>query len=121
MPLVNISILKGKSPEYIKSIADGVNTAVIECFNFPFDDRYQIIHKHESHCLEMQDRVHDRVMMHVIIRKGHSDKAKQSFYKRVSDNLLRAPGIDPSNILITMTENHDVDWSFRDGLAQFMI
>ncbi len=24
MPLVNISILKGKSPEYIKAVADGI-------------------------------------------------------------------------------------------------
>lgn len=29
MPLVNISIPKGKSPEYIKAIADGVNSAVL--------------------------------------------------------------------------------------------
>ncbi|MBT8352681.1 MAG: tautomerase family protein [Deltaproteobacteria bacterium] len=121
MPLVNISILRGKSPEYIKSIADGVNLAVLKCFNFPSDDRYQIIHEHEIHCLEMQERVHDRVMMHVIIRKGHSDKAKQSFYKEVTRNLSSDPGIDPANILIAMTENHDSDWSFRDGLAQFII
>ena len=41
MPLVNISILKGKSLEYIKAIADGVNLAVIETMGFPRDDRYQ--------------------------------------------------------------------------------
>ncbi len=38
MPLVNISILKGKSPAYIKAIADGVNSAVIETMGFPEDD-----------------------------------------------------------------------------------
>jgi hypothetical protein len=40
MPLVNISILKGKSPEYIKAIGDGVNSAVIETMGFPRGDRY---------------------------------------------------------------------------------
>ena len=59
--------------------------------------------------------------MHIIKRKGHSDKAKQSFYKKVTENLSCYPGIDPANILITMTESHDSDWYFRDGLAQFMI
>jgi len=34
MPLVNISILKGKSPEYIKAVADGINSAVIETMGF---------------------------------------------------------------------------------------
>ncbi len=36
MPLVNISILKGKSPEYIKAVADGINSAVIETMGFPW-------------------------------------------------------------------------------------
>ena len=45
MPLVNISIPKGKSREYVKAIADGVNSAVIETMGFPDDDRYQIIHE----------------------------------------------------------------------------
>jgi phenylpyruvate tautomerase PptA (4-oxalocrotonate tautomerase family) len=39
MPLVNISILKGKSPEYIKAIGDGVNSAVIETMGIPRGDR----------------------------------------------------------------------------------
>lgn len=120
MPLVNISILKGKSKGYIESVTNGVNAAIIECFNFPPDDRYQIVHEHEHHCLEMQGRVQDRVMMHIIIRKGHSDTAKQLFYRKVTAKLSDDPGIDPANILITMTENHDGDWSFRDGIAQFL-
>jgi len=27
----------------------------------------------------------------------------------------------PENILITIVENHDIDWSFRDGIAQFLV
>lgn len=120
MPLVNISILKGKSPEYIKAVADGVNSAVIETMGFPDDDRYQIISEHEPHCLEFQGRRGDRVMMYLIMRAGRSNKAKQAFYKKVTENLARDPGIDPANVLITIAENHDIDWSFRDGVAQFV-
>jgi len=70
MPLVNISILKGKSPEYIKAVADGVNSAVIETMNFPDDDRYQIIHQLDPECLQLQTREGDRVMMHLVMRAG---------------------------------------------------
>jgi phenylpyruvate tautomerase PptA (4-oxalocrotonate tautomerase family) len=49
MPLVNISILKGKPPAYVKAIADGVNSAVIETMGFPPDHRYQIITEHEPY------------------------------------------------------------------------
>ena len=53
MPLVTISILQGKSPEYIKAIADGVNSAVIESMGFPDDDRYQVIHQLDPMCLQL--------------------------------------------------------------------
>ena len=121
MPLVNISILKGKSPEYIKAVADGVNSAVIETMGFPDDDRYQIIHEIEPHCLQLQEREGDRVMMHLTMRAGRSNKSKQAFYAKAVENLADDPGIDPANVLITIVENHDIDWSFRDGVAQFVV
>ncbi len=121
MPLVNISILKGKSPDYIKAVANSINSAVIETMGFPDDDRYQIIHELEPHCLQFQDRTEDRVMMHLIMRAGRSNKSKQAFYAKVVENLAADPGIDPANVLITIVENHDIDWSFRNGVAQFVI
>ncbi len=121
MPLVNISILSGKSPEYIKAVGDGVNSAVIETMGFPLDDRYQIIHQLDSDKLQFQGRDGDRVMMHLVMRAGRSNESKQAFYKKVVENLAVNPGIQPENVLITITENHDVDWSFRDGVAQFVV
>lgn len=121
MPLVTISILKGKSPEYIQTVADGINAAVIETMGFPDDDRYQIIHQLDPECLQLQTRDGDRVMMHLVMRAGRSNKVKQAFYKKVVENLASNPGIPPANVLITITENHDIDWSFRDGIAQFVV
>ena len=121
MPLINISIPKGKSQEYVIAVADSINSAVLSTFEgFPADDRYQIIHEHESYELEYQKRTGDRVMLHLIMRSGQKPESKKAFYKRVVENLKRSPGIDPANVLITITENHDIDWSFRDGLAQFV-
>lgn len=121
MPLVNISILKGKSPEYIKAVSNGINSAVIETMAFPDDDRYQIIHEVEPQCLQFQKRIGDRVMIHLTMRVGRSNKSKLAFYARAVENLAKDPGIEPANILITIVENHDVDWSFRDGIAQFVV
>jgi len=121
MPLVNISIIKGKSPEYIKAVADAVNSAVIETMGFPDDDRYQIIHQLEPECLQLQGREGDRVMMHLVMRAGRSNKSKQAFYKRVTEKLENSLSIPAANVLITITENHDIDWSFRDGIAQFVV
>lgn len=121
MPLVNISILKGKSPEYIKAVADGINAAVIKTMGFPDDDRYQDIHQLDPECLQLQTRDGDLVIMHLVMRAGRSNKSKQAFYKKVTENLTDNPGIPAANVLITITENHDIDWSFRDGVAQFIV
>lgn len=120
MPLVNISILSGNSPEYIKAVADGVNSAVIETMDFPTNDRYQIIHQLSPDCLQYQERDADRVMIQLIMRAGRSDKSKKAFYAKVVENLSADPGIAPKNVFITITENHDIDWSFNNGIAQFV-
>ena len=101
--------------------AELIPSAVIETMGFPDDDRYQIIHECEPHCLQLQERTGDRVMMHLIMRAGRSNKSKQAFYAKAVENLSKDPGIDPANVLITIVENHDIDWSFRDGVAQFVV
>lgn len=120
MPLVRISILKGKPPEYAVAVGDAVNAAVIETMAFPADDRYQIITEHEPHMLQLQTREGDRVMMSLLMRGGRTPEQKKAFYRKVTQNLERNPGIKPANVMITIGENHDIDWSFRDGIAQFI-
>ena len=97
MPLVTISILKGKSPAYIKAVTDGINLAVIETMGFPADDRYQVVHELAPECLQLQEREGDRVVMHLVMRAGRSNKAKQAFYRRVVEKLAADPGILPEH------------------------
>lgn len=47
MPLVRISLLKGKSPDYIRAISDSVHQSLVEAYNAPADDRFQLIHQHD--------------------------------------------------------------------------
>ena len=121
MPFVTITLLEGKGKEYIKAVTDGINSEVIETMGFPDDDRYQVVHQVSEDCLQYQNRTDDRVMMHLVMRAGRSNKSKQAFYKKVVQNLSKSPGIKPENVFITITENHDIDFSFRGGIAQFVV
>jgi len=40
MPLVKIHLRKGKTPEYIRAVADGVHEALVAHANVPADDRF---------------------------------------------------------------------------------
>jgi len=121
MPFVTITLLKDKDKDYIKAVSKGINEAVIETMDFPLDDLYQVVHEVSQDCLQYQDRTEDRVMMHLVMRSGRSNKSKQAFYKRAVEKLSKNPGIKPNNVFITITENHDVDFSFSDGIAKFVV
>ena len=121
MPFVTITLLEGKDKKYIKAVTDGINSAVIETIGFPDDDRYQVVHQVSQDCLQYQDRTDDRIMMHLVMRSGRSNKLKQAFYKKVVENLSKNPGIKSENIFITITENQDIDFSFKNGIAQFIV
>ena len=121
MPFVTITALEGKGKDYIKAVSEGINEAVIETMGFPLDDLYQVVHQVSQDCLQYQDRTEDRVMMHLVMRSGRSNKSKQAFYKRAVEKLAKNPGIKPDNVFITITENHDVDFSFGDGIAKFVV
>ncbi len=121
MPFVTINILEDKGKEYIEKVTDTINDAVIETMNFPDDDRYQVVHELPSHSLQYQGRTEDRIMMHLVMRAGRPDKAKQAFYKKCVADLHSAVGVKPANVFITFTENRDIDFSFKDGIAQFVV
>ena len=121
MPFVTINVLKGKGQDYIKKVSDSVNEAVIETMAFPDDDRYQVVNQLSEDCMQYQGRQEERIMMHLVMRSGRPNKAKQAFYKKVVEYLHERVGVKPENIFITITENHDVDFSFKDGIAQFVV
>jgi Tautomerase enzyme len=53
------------------------------------------------------ERDGDRVMMHLVMRTGRSDRSKPAFYNKVGENLAAKTGIPPANVTIVITENHD--------------
>src|SRR5436305_14897934 len=48
MPLVKIHLRKGKSPEYIRAVADGIHAALVAHANVPADDRFQLVSEYAS-------------------------------------------------------------------------
>lgn len=120
MPFVNIALLAGKPKAYAIAVADGVNEAAISALDFPEDDRYQLITEYAPHQLQLQTRTEDRVMLSLVMRSGKTAAQKKAFYKQVTEKLSIDPGISPHNVMITIVENEDIDWSFADGEASFL-
>ncbi|MBD8200456.1 tautomerase family protein [Pseudomonas viridiflava] len=125
MPLLKIDVIKGRSDETLATLLDTVHNAMVEAFQVPVRDRYQIVTEHEPSRMIVQDtglgltRTQDVVVITAISRP-RSAEMKQTFYKLVAEGLEANCGISPQDLMISMVINSDEDWSFGLGRAQFL-
>jgi hypothetical protein len=125
MPLIRIDIKRGRTPGQILALCDALHAGMLEAFEVPDRDRYQIVHEHDAHTLIVQDtgldipRSEDVVVISVVSRP-RPQEAKVKFYRCVCEQLKKRCNIASSDVLISITTNTDVDWSFGHGKAQFL-
>jgi hypothetical protein len=91
----------------------------------PERDRYQIVNVREPEevialdtglGIERSDQV---VIIHIVSRQRSETQTKR-FYELLASNLQRDCGPDPKDLIVSITENGDADWSFGEGRAQFL-
>ncbi|TAM52490.1 MAG: tautomerase family protein [Paraburkholderia sp.] len=125
MPLVRFDILEGRSEAQIATLLDAAHRAVVEAFDVPERDRYQVVTEHKSGRFIALDtglniaRSHNVTLISVVSRP-RAGQAKQRFYQALCRELRQACGIEPNDIIVSVTINSDADWSFGHGRAQFL-
>lgn len=50
----------------------------------------------------------------------HTERQKVAFYRRLAEKLRTDCGISPDDLIVSLVENSDADWSFGRGRAQFL-
>jgi len=125
MPLVRISHRSGVTEAYQKALSDGVQEAMESTIKVPPNDRFHILTEHASglifdaHYLDIE-RTPEWVAIQITLRQGRTAEMKQALYRRVVENLGKAPGLRPEDVLICLVENDLADWSFGNGEAQYV-
>jgi 4-oxalocrotonate tautomerase len=126
MPLVRISLRRGKPAAYRRAIADGVHWALVDAIGIPADDRFQVISEHDADGLIYDPnylgiaRRGDVVFVQIALRRGRTDDMKRALYRGIAANLGDDPGLRAQDVLITLVENDLADWSFGEGEAQYL-
>jgi len=125
MPLLYIDLIKGRTPSEVKTLLDAVHDAVVDAFGVPPSDRYQVVHTHPAHEIVAWDtglgidRSSRLVVVHVVSRR-RTREMKEKFYELLVSNLSERCGLDATDLIVSITENSDEDWSFGHGRAQFL-
>ncbi|MED4212285.1 tautomerase family protein [Priestia megaterium] len=125
MPLLRFDVIEGRDEKELKALLDATHRAMLEAFGVPERDRYQIVHQHPAHEMIIEDtglgfeRSKDLVIISVT-SKQRTEEQKQALYKLIVKELGESCGIQPNDIMISIVENDNADWSFGMGEAQFL-
>ncbi|MGX5791786.1 tautomerase family protein [Staphylococcus equorum] len=125
MPLIKLDMIKGREKEEIKSILDITYNVMLDAFQAPKGDKYLIVNQHEDYEMEILDtglgieRTND-VIVFTIVSRPRTKEQKTTFYKNLVNTLHDKVGIRKEDIMISLVENTDENWSFFNGEAQFL-
>ena len=125
MPLVRISLVKGKPPAYRRKVGDAVHLALVDTIGVPRLDRFQLITEHEPSDLVYDPmylgiaRSSDLLIIQITLSSGRTLEQKRALYRRIADNLAAAVGLRPEDVWINLVEVAKENWSFGNGVASY--
>jgi phenylpyruvate tautomerase PptA (4-oxalocrotonate tautomerase family) len=125
MPFLRFDLVKGRTDAEIATLLDAAHRAMLRAFKVPERDRYQVVQEHDASRVRIEDtglgidRTDKVVVVHVTTRPRGAE-AKQNFYRFLCEELKKSCGIEPSDVMVSVVENTDADWSFANGEAQFL-
>jgi tautomerase-like protein len=125
MPLLYFNVLEGRTDAELQTMLDAAHRAMLAAFKVPERDRYQIVNEYKPSRMIIEDTGlgiprTDKVVVVQVVSRPRSKKAKQKFYKMLVEELQTSCGIAPTDVMVSVVENSDEDWSFGLGRAQFL-
>ena len=125
MPLTQISLKKGTSPEYRRALMEQVYLAMREAIGIPENDRFAIIREldidnfNNSGDYAGIDRSDSVVFIQITINAGRTVEKKKALYAAIAKRLEEDPGVRPEDVIISLLEVAKEDWSLGNGIAQY--
>ena len=126
MPLVRISLMNRKSRGFGKSVGAVVYRTMVDTIGVPADDNFQIITEHDSGSLMYVPgylgirRTDGIVVVQITLSEGRTVEAKQLLFKTLVERLNRELDVRPGDVFINLVEVRKENWSFGNGVAQYV-
>jgi phenylpyruvate tautomerase PptA (4-oxalocrotonate tautomerase family) len=90
MPLVKISLCKGRSREEKKALLDAVHSALVNAFEIPEADRNQRLVEIEPENFKYPEgKTSNYTVIEMVVFPGRSLAAKRKLYKNIVENLQK--------------------------------
>ncbi len=125
MPLVRISLMKGKTDEFRQMVGEVVYQAMVDTMKVPAKDNFQIITEHDSHSLIYDStyldiqRTDGIIVIQITLNEGRTVELKKLLYLTIAEQLHKGLDIRREDVLINLVEVKKENWSFGNGIAQY--
>jgi 4-oxalocrotonate tautomerase len=125
MPLVRISMMKGKPEDFRQKVGEIVYQAMVDTINVPVKDHFQIITDHDSNTLIYDQtyldiqRTHGIIVIQITLNEGRTVELKKLLYQIIAERLHRELDVRREDVFINLVEVKKENWSFGNGIAQY--
>ena len=125
MPLVRISLMKGKTDEFRQMVGEVVYQAMVDTMKVPAKDNFQIITEHDSHSLIYDStyldiqRTDGIIVIQITLNEGRTVELKKLLYLTIAEQLHKGLDVRREDVLINLVEVKKENWSFGNGIAQY--
>ncbi len=111
MPIVKVEMLKGKSPEYKKTLLDCIHGGLVDSIGIGDWDRFQRIIEYNRNDFEFPSfKSDDFMIIELTIFPGRTKEQKKKVIETITGNLKSRLSIDPADVFIIMTEPPLDNW-----------
>jgi 4-oxalocrotonate tautomerase len=124
MPLVRISVMRGRAADLRRRLGDAVHRALVETIDVPELDRFQLLTEHEPGDLVYDSsylgiaRTDNIVIVQITLSAGRSLAQKRRLYDAIARNLASL-GVRREDVWINLVEVARDNWSFGNGVASY--
>ncbi|MEP3245742.1 MAG: tautomerase family protein [Sneathiella sp.] len=120
MPIINISLQRGKPDSYRQAIFDSLYQALRETLNVPEDDQFMTITEHDpanfrfGHAYDVA-RSADTVYIRITVFDTRTAEQKKALFKCIAERLGDKPGLRPEDVFTVLYANPTENWSVGLG------
>ncbi|MGH8821449.1 MAG: tautomerase family protein, partial [Rhodoferax sp.] len=127
MPFVRAFVPQSLSDVQIRAVSQAVHQALVDAFKIPPKDRFQVITRHapsELVCapeylgIEHSETV---ALIQITAKEGRTVEMKKHLFERIAKLIDATGAVRASDVIISLVENKEENWSFGNGIAQYAV
>lgn len=126
MPLVRVDIRKNPDPTFAKRVGELIYAALRSAIDVPEHDNFQVLTEHDGQHLIYDPqylgiaRTDGVVFIQITISEGRTVEKKQRLFKTIADSLHTQLAVRLEDVFINLVEVKKENWSFGNGVAQYV-